>query len=67
MPLSPETLAALEESKVAVEEYRDRRIAEIDDLVANLKAYGVPLDSLASGTTEAAVDEALSSLTTLLS
>lgn len=66
MALSDETLAKLEVAKVAIQEYLDTRVGEIDDLVSNLKAYGVPLDSLSVGTTEAATDEAMASISALL-
>lgn len=66
MTLSAETIALLESAKADLEDYRTKRTTEIDDLVANLKSYGVPLDSLSTGTTDAAASEALASIQALL-
>lgn len=66
MALSPETLQKLEESKQSLQRYLVMRIGEIEDLVSNLKAYGVPLDSLSARTTETAADEALVAIQDLL-
>lgn len=66
MALSETTLQQLRDAKAALEEYKLTRVGEIDDLVANLKAYGVPLDSLSTGTTEAAATDALASIQALL-
>jgi len=64
--LSAETITNLEIAKIAIQEYLDNRVDEIDDLVFNLKAYGVPLDSLSVSTTEAATDEAMATISSLL-
>ena len=66
MALSAETITNLEIAKIAIQEYLDNRVDEIDDLVFNLKAYGVPLDSLSVSTTEAATDEAMATISSLL-
>lgn len=66
MALSAETIALLESAKADLEEYRTKRTTEIDDLVANLKSYGVPLDSLSTSTTDAAASEAFASIQALL-
>lgn len=66
MAISAETLQKLEEAKVAMQEYADKRNAEIDDLVANLKAYGVPLDSVTAPVSETAASDALATIQTLL-
>lgn len=67
MALSQESLDAIQAAKDAVEEYKDKRVAEIEDEVKNLRNYGVPLDTLATDTTEAATDDAMTIIEGLLS
>lgn len=64
--LSQDTITALEETKQSIQDYLDQRTGEIDDLVKNLRAYGVPLDSLSVNTTEAATSDALATIDDLL-
>jgi hypothetical protein len=64
--LSSETIAKLEEAKAALEEYKDLRLSEIDDLVENLRAYGVPLTALTADANEAASGRALDTIQNLL-
>lgn len=66
MSLSPTTIQNLETSKSALQDYLAVRTGEIDDLAKNLRSYGVPLDSLAQGTTTAAAKDALASIQTFL-
>jgi hypothetical protein len=66
MPLSPETIEQLKEAKFFLEQYKALRLSEIEDLVANLKQYGVPLESLSAKTKETAADESLARLQDLL-
>ena len=60
MPLSAETVAALEESLVAVDEFYETLLAEIDRDVRNLREYGTKIEGLATEAAEEATDEALS-------
>lgn len=66
MPLSAATLEQLKETKFLLEQYKSLRLGEIEDLVANLKRYGMPLESLSAKTTETAADEALTRIQDLL-
>lgn len=66
MALSDATIQQLKETLFLLEQYKSLRLGEIEDLVSNLKQYGVPLDSLSAKTTETAADEALAQIQDLL-
>jgi len=67
MALSQETITKLEEALVAIDEFYERRLAEVDRDVRNLREYGVPIDSLGEQTTEAATGLALDFIDGILS
>lgn len=66
MALSAETIAALEEAKIAVQEFYDGLLLENARQVSALQGFDVSVSRLSEGTTEAAADVALDLVNTLL-
>ena len=66
MGLSAETIAALEETKASVEEFYDLSLGEVDDQVEALRGFDVSISKVATKTTEAATDVAMSTITSIL-
>lgn len=66
MALSEDTIQQLRESLTAIEEFYERRLAEIDRDVRNLREYGAPISDLGDTTTESAVDLALDFISGIL-
>jgi hypothetical protein len=67
MALSEDTIQQLRESLAAIEEFYERRLAEIDRDVRNLREYGAPISDLGDTTTESAADLALDFISGILS
>lgn len=67
MALSEETVQQLQEALDAVEEFYEKRLAEIDRDVRNLREYGAPISDLGEKTTEVAVTAALAIIAGLIS
>lgn len=66
MSLSDTTLQRLTEARDALDEFYERRLAEIDNDVRNLREYGAALTKLGTKASEGATDEALSIIDSIL-
>lgn len=66
MPLSTETIAALEATKEAVQDFLDTRLEEIDAQAEALRSLKVSFSTLSESSTSRATDEALETISSIL-